>query len=355
MRTRQALGLAAALLAAGCAGGGSAPPRPVAVRPVATDQVSGTTALLQAVSPVNDLVAWASGHRATWLRTTDGGTTWHSGAMTGRDAALEFRDVHAVDAVTAYLLAAGPGERSRIYKTTDGGAHWQLQFQNRDSSAFYDCLAFWDATHGIAVSDAVGGRMIVMATEDGEHWTDASASLPPALPGEGAFAASGTCLVSRGRSHAWIGTGAQTGARVYHTGNRGRAWSVVTTPVMSGAGTGIATVAFRDERHGLALGGNVGDNNSRGDNVARTSDAGATWTLVSRPGFSGAVFGAAYVPGLGSTVVAAGPKGLEFSPDDGDSWTAINDRAYWAVAFASPRAGWAVGPGGRITRISFGP
>jgi len=26
---------------------------------------------------------------------------------------------------------------------------------------------------------------------------------------------------------------------------------------------------------------------------------------------------------------------------------------YWAVAFVSPDAGWAVGPGGRITRLAF--
>ncbi|HEY9227146.1 MAG TPA: hypothetical protein VIP11_10895, partial [Gemmatimonadaceae bacterium] len=86
-----------------------------------TDQKSGTTALLIAVSPVNDRVAWVSGSLGTWLRTTDGGTTWQTGRVPGADS-LQFRDVHAVDANTAYLLSIGDGNQSRIYKTTDAGA-----------------------------------------------------------------------------------------------------------------------------------------------------------------------------------------------------------------------------------------
>lgn len=336
----------------GCSRGTPAP-APEAVRPTISEQVSGTRALLQAVSPVNDQVVWASGHRATWARTTDGGRTWQARSWTDADSVLEFRDVHAVSATTAYLLAAGPGSRSRIYKTTDGGTNWQLQFFNPDSAAFFDCFDFWDANHGIAVSDAVNGRMIVISTEDGAHWTDISASLPPALPGEGAFAASGTCLVARPGGHAWIGTGAETGARVYHTSNRGRSWTVVNTPVVSGQASGISSVSFRDEQHGLALGGRIADANDRSPNTARTSDGGRTWTQAGRTGLPGSVYGSAFVPGLGATIVAASPKGLEYSLDDGTTWNGLSGQAYWAVAFSSRNAGWAVGPGGRITRINF--
>jgi len=340
-------------LLAAC-GRGASVPAPVAGPPQLVEQTSGTRSLLQAVSAVNDQVAWVAGHRATWARTTDGGATWQAGAMTGADSTLEFRDVHAVSAEVAYLLAAGPGQASRIYKTTDAGASWQRQFLNRDSSAFFDCFDFFDADHGLAVSDAVRGRLIVIATRDGgAHWTDQSAGLPPALEGEGAFAASGTCLVAQGDEDAWIGTGAATGARVYHTSDAGFNWTVAATPVVSGSASGVASVAFRDEHHGLALGGRLADANDRSANVARTADGGQTWTIIGRPVFSGAVYGAAYVPRLHTTVVAAAPGGLDYSTDDGANWTALSTQAYWAVAFASPRAGWAVGPGGRITRIAF--
>src|SRR5262249_11483232 len=109
------------------------------------EQHSGTSARLQAVSAVNERVVWVSGLRATWARTLDGGETWAADSMQGPDSWLEFRDVHAVSADRAWLLAAGPGDSSRIYHTEDGGRHWALQFQNRDPLAFYDALDFWDA------------------------------------------------------------------------------------------------------------------------------------------------------------------------------------------------------------------
>ena len=310
----------AALLALTASGGCAhhTPPAPPAYRMIAVgtlaEQESHTTALLQAVSAVNDSVVWVSGHRATWVRTIDGGRTWVPGAMSGADSVLQFRDVHAVDANTAYLLAAGTGARSRIYKTTDAGRTWRLQFLNSDTAAFYDCFDFWDATHG------------------------------------------GVCVVAGGRSQAWIGTTAPSGARVYHTADRGAHWSVVSTPVVSGRSAGIAALAFRDELHGVALGGRIGEPDDRSDSVvAITEDGGATWRLGSRPTFSGAVFGAAQVPGLDDYVVVVGPKGLDWSSDAGRSWSNVSANAYWSVGFASRLAGWAVGPGGRISRIAFGP
>src|ERR1043166_4940813 len=82
-------GLLPLALIAGCAIHGRTPTdnaRPL----VATlmEQESHTTALLQAVSAVDDSVIWASGHRATWARTVDGGRTWVPGEITGPDSPL---------------------------------------------------------------------------------------------------------------------------------------------------------------------------------------------------------------------------------------------------------------------------
>src|SRR5919205_3314325 len=124
-------------------------------------QSSGTSVRLRGVSAANGRVAWASGAGGTFARTTDGGQTWQAGQVPGA-AELDFRDVDAFDADTAYLLAIGPGESSRIYKTNDGGRTWTLQFQNRRPAAFFDCMAFWDARRGLAVSDPVDGRFLVV-------------------------------------------------------------------------------------------------------------------------------------------------------------------------------------------------
>jgi photosystem II stability/assembly factor-like uncharacterized protein len=321
-----------------------------------TEQVSGTTSLLQAVSAVNDTVVWVSGHRATWARTTDGGRTWRAGAMTGADSVLQFRDVHALSADSAWLLAAGPGERSRIYFTADGGRSWQLQFLNRDSSAFYDCFDFWDRRRGVAVSDAVNGRMIVITTEDGRTWTAVPATgLPQALAGEGAFAAGGTCLIARPGGRAWFATGAQDGARVYSTEDFGRTWRVATTPIVHGAASGVATLAFTGDSTGYALGGRIAEpRDTVAVNAAVTADGGATWTADVRAPLAGAVFGSGIVRGRATVLVAVGPSGLALRTEGCSPWTRLSDQAYWAVGVHGTR-GWAVGPGGRITRLDVEP
>ena len=80
--------------------------------------------------------------------------------------------------------------------------------------------------------------------------------MPLALKGEGAFAASGTCLIVEGERNAWFGTGGATVARVFRSTDRGLTWTVHETPVAAGsASAGIFSLAFRDALHGVAVGG----------------------------------------------------------------------------------------------------
>ncbi|HMC31883.1 MAG TPA: hypothetical protein VKL99_13690, partial [Candidatus Angelobacter sp.] len=190
--------------------------------------MSGTDVQLRGVSAVSERVAWASGAKGTVLRTIDGGWHWTKVNVPGAEA-LDFRDVQAFDADTAFVLSIGPGEQSRIYKTRDGGKSWQLQFTNKDPKAFYDCFAFWDSKHGIAVSDSVEGKFPLIATSDGATWNPVAVkSMPAALPNEGAFAASGTCITTYGKKDVWFGTGGPA-ARVFHSRDRGMNWTVTET------------------------------------------------------------------------------------------------------------------------------
>jgi photosystem II stability/assembly factor-like uncharacterized protein len=316
-------------------------------------QTSGTKARLRGVSAVSATVAWASGSKGTYLRTTDGGATWKAATVPGAEA-LDFRDVDAFDANTAYLLSIGEGENSRIYKTTDGGKNWKLQFTNKNPKAFFDAMAFWDANHGVAVSDSVDGRFVIIKTADGgSTWKEvAPEKLPPALPNEGAFAASGSCVTVQGKSNVWIGTSV---ARVLRSTDGGETWQVASTPIQTGQpSAGIFSIAFRDARHGVIVGGDYRKESESRDNVATTDDGGRTWKLSKGPlpgGFRSAV---AYMPGAKTpTLIAVGPSGSDLSSDGGKTWTSLGGEGYHAFSFARASAvGWGVGEGGRIAKYT---
>jgi photosystem II stability/assembly factor-like uncharacterized protein len=334
-------------------------------RPALTPQASGTTQRLQAVSPVDARVVWASGLGGTYALTTDGGATWRARVVPGAEA-LQFRDVQGVSDRVAYLLSAGPGAESRIYQTADGGDTWQLQFQNQDPKAFYDCFAFWSPARGLVAADSIDGRLPVLVTADGASWRGPRERWPAALPDEGAFAASGTCVATQGERRAWLVTSGAARPRVLATADGGETWAAADAPITGGRKTsGAASVAFRDERHGVLGGGDLEAPKAFSNNVARSSDGGTTWQPVSRPTFPGAIFGLSYAlaraPAAGSgdrraapILVATGPGGAAWSPSEGDTWSPLEGvENYWAVAFADEHRGWLVGTEGRILKIEF--
>jgi photosystem II stability/assembly factor-like uncharacterized protein len=315
---------------------------------------SPTEVELRGLSVVSPEVVWASGMRGTVLRTVDAGQTWERDTVPGASA-LDFRAIAATSRDVAHALSIG--DSSRIYRTTDGGRTWSLQFAATRKGSFFDAIQFWDAKHGIAMSDPVDGHFLIIATDDGgETWHEMPASgMPPALPGEGGFAASGTCLVVSGDSDAWLVSGGAAVARLYHSTDRGRSWTVRDTPLRAGSPTmGIFSAAFRDSVHGVIAGGDYQQPALRGRNLAATNDGGVTWTLVdsaSSPlGYRSAV---AFVPeSNGRRLVAVGLTGTDVSRDGGMTWTSVDPVAYNSVAFAAGGRGWAVGPKGRIARWS---
>ena len=310
-------------------------------------QQTGTGASLRGLDAVDERVAWASGTAGTWLRTTDGGRTWQSGTVPDAGA-LDFRDVHAFDADRAVLLSAG--EDARIYKTADGGRTWRQVFRRTGPTVFFDAIAFWDASHGIAMGDPVDGRHVVIVTDDGgETWTDV-AGVPAALAGEAAFAASGTCLVVEGERNAWFATGGGAVARVFRSTDRGRTWEVAPTPVRAGAASaGIFSLAFRDARHGVAVGGDYREPDAPLDVLALTDDGGRTGRRAEGP--RGYRSGAAWATVGGKpVVVAVGTSGADVSFDGGRTWRPLGSGSFNAVA-AAGGAVWAAGPDGRIARL----
>jgi photosystem II stability/assembly factor-like uncharacterized protein len=213
-------------------------------------------------------------------------------------------------------------------------------------------MAFWDAETGIAVSDPVEGRFLVIRTTDGgASWKEtARTGMPPAIEGEAAFAASGTCITVQGKDRAWIGTGGGA-ARVFRTTDRGETWSVSPTPIFrDSSSSGIFSVAFRDQKRGIIVGGDYRKENEARNNVALTTDGGITWSLPAGPGPRGFRSAVSYAAG-GSSIIAVGPSGSDYSVDGGRSWRSLGNDGFHALSLAAGR-GWAVGEAGRIARFS---
>ncbi len=336
-------------------------------------QNSQTTESLRGVSAVSKRVAWASGTHGTYLRTIDGGRNWTAAQVPDADK-VDFRAVVAFSADEAFLMSAGPGEQSRIYRTSDAGRHWELQYTNSNPKAFFDSMVFWDRRHGLILGDPIpdeSGKLKfeLLETDDGHTWTTiSSVKMPAAVEGEGAFAASNTCIAILGMKHAldqatasidpniWFATGGKV-ARVFHSADGGASWQVSETPIVHGAeSAGIFSIAFRDARHGVIAGGDYKQPKQDGPNLAFTDDGGKTWTLSPvhpQEYFSGV----AYAAGSGhpeKLFVVATESVLDLRPPSivkRASAKVVPGSAWNAVSVAPDGVEWVAGSKGTLARI----
>jgi photosystem II stability/assembly factor-like uncharacterized protein len=326
--------------------------------PTVTAQPFGVNTIVQALHAVNDKVVWAAGNNGVVLRTTDGGTTWSRLPAPGGDS-LQYRDVHAASETEAWVLSIGNGSASRIYHTSDAGATWALQFMNRDTTAFFDCLSMNAHGQAVVFGDASntpdGRRTNILRTENaGATWSLlAPNAVPTPLQDEGAFAASGQCVVHADSTTVYIATGAP-GARLFRSRNGGKNWAVENTPFVRGTAAGLTGMAFQSATNGIVVGGDI--NKLRTDTsvavVGVTTDGGRTWEMRKRPPVPGALAGIVWVPGAGAlTAVVSGYGGAAFTTDAGWTWGALN-RELSAGITSFGKTAW-LGGRGAVYRVDF--
>ncbi|TDD30756.1 oxidoreductase [Kribbella turkmenica] len=318
---------------------------------------TGSTAQFRGLATVSKDVAWAGGSGGQVLRTVDGGKHWQNVSPAGAET-VQFRDVEAFDAERAVVLSIGNGEDSRVYRTADGGRSWTETFRNTDPNAFYDCFDFFDGKRGLALSDPVDGKFRILATADGgRSWkVQPTAGMPAALPGEFAFAASGTCLVAGSGRTAWFATGGGDRPRVFRTVDGGKRWTVADSPMASGEAAGIFSLAFRNSLFGVAVGGDFLKPTEAVKAASVTDDGGRSWKLVpAEKAPKGYRSGSAFVPNTPATVIAVGPSGSDVSYDGGRSWEQFYDGSFDSVECAGhgSKAGcWASGARGAVARLT---
>ena len=155
-----------------------------------------------------------SGSKGVILQSKDVGKTWKQLHVLGGET-LDFRSIQAIDAQRAYVMSIGDAGNSRIYKTTDGGTNWTLQYADKRKDFFLDALVCDSDIECFAVGDPMDGKFVVLHTKDGQNWKQLPTDrMPAALPNEGAFAASGTCLAVYNDHEIYFVTGGPA-ARVF--------------------------------------------------------------------------------------------------------------------------------------------
>jgi photosystem II stability/assembly factor-like uncharacterized protein len=315
---------------------------------------SGCDVSLRGLSAASGGVVWASGSGGTVLRSRNRGAAWSNVAVAGAES-LDFRDVQAFDAERALVVSAG--SPAVIYLTEDGGRTWRETCRDPREGAFFDAAAFWDGSAGIVFSDPVDGEFLVIRTADGgETWSRIPPRcLPVPIEGEAGFAASGSCAAVYGDGRAWIGTGGSA-ARVLFSRDRGLTWASAETPLLHGtASQGIFSLAFWDNRHGIAVGGDYRAPELREGTAALTEDGGLTWFVPAGAGPGGFRSAVAFRPGSpGPELLCVGTGGVDYSPDGGNTWVPLSGSGFHALAFAPDgSSAWAAGGDGRIARFDF--
>ncbi len=277
---------------------------------------------------------WFAGSRGIYGTTRDGGINWEIDSITGYDPTLEFRSI-AVTTESVFLLNAG--SPAYLFMSSDEGRHWETVYQDDHPDTFYDSMKFWDDKNGIAMGDPVQGCLSVIVTEDGgKNWRKLDcAILPPTDTGEAAFAASNTNIALYGQ-HVWLASGGSK-ARIYHSEDRGKTWSVYPTPMNQGGKmTGIFSVDFYNQHLGIAFGGDWENKSNNTGSKAITRDGGRSWQLVSDgsgPGYRSCV---QYVPGSqGAQIIAAGTPGIAYSGDGGQTWQQVEKPDIYTVRVAN--------------------
>ncbi len=328
-------------------------------RPWWTVQTSGVDTNLRGVSAavftdshnVATPVVWASGSNGAILQSKDAGKTWKRLHVKGGET-LDFRSIQAFDDQKAYVMSIGDSGNSRIYKTTDGGAAWKLQYTDPRKEFFLDALVCTSQIECRAVGDPIDGKFVILRTQDGEKWeqlpTDQMAA---ALPSEGAFAASGTCLAIYSYEDVYFVTGGPA-ARLFHSSDAGYSWVVGGTPIVSGnASSGIFSINAWAKVL-VVVGGDYKDVGNAHAVAAYSADQGKTWKLAEKQpaGFRSAV------ARLSETyLVAVGPNGEDISDDGGAHWRNTDSLNLNALAVLPPEDAWAVGPNGTIARMKSSP
>jgi photosystem II stability/assembly factor-like uncharacterized protein len=282
---------------------------------------------IRGLSVVNDKTAWISGSQGYIAITNDGGKTWDWQQIKGYEKS-EFRDIEAFSDKDAVIMSSGTP--ALVLKTTDGGKSWQEKYRNSDTAYFFDAMDFADHQHGYILGDPINNKFLLMETTDGgETWTNVK-NAPDALPGEAAFAASGTCLRVQNKFIS-IASGGKS-SRLITSALGSDTWNYANLPIIhEKASRGAFSLAI-GKNQGVIVGGDY-ENDKKTDSVAVAYMVNP-FTHFNFPQKGPAGFQSCVEYIKGAEFIATGTSGTNITTNGGKTWLPINGTSFNVCAKA---------------------
>jgi photosystem II stability/assembly factor-like uncharacterized protein len=265
---------------------------------------------------VPDPDAQLAGNRAVMIRTTDGGQSWSQVALQDwvPTGGLTFLTPTQAFATGYSTIPVGQSSGGQLWSSTDGGQSWRAVAGTHVPFVLY-AVDFSDRLHGFAGGGQFAKyegrpwRGLLATSDGGRTWSvryqspDADRSNPITrvrfVDATNGWAAIGGCTE---------GQNGPCGGEVLVTGDGGRSWRMTSQAAVHLSATSPTeawAVAGRDPAGGIPW---------------HTTDAGATWQGVVRPG----ALGIDSLAGSKQWLLAHTATGAWTSSDGGQTWMAFN-------------------------------
>lgn len=305
---------------------------------------SGTKTSMRGLNVVNDKTVWVSGSNGMVGLSTDAGISWKWITVKGFEK-TEFRDVEAFDEKTAIIM--GIDSPAYILKTTDAGENWKVIFEDHTKGMFLDAMEFWNEQSGIVIGDPIDGKFFIARTfNEGKGWrTIPDINRPVADSGEACFASSGTNIRKLNNSEAVFISGGRS-SNLFIRDKK------INIPIIQGTETtGANSIAIKDEKMMIIVGGDFNTKDSSNKNCAITNDAGKSWTFptIAPHGYRSCI------EWIDKTNwITCGLNGVDYSTDNGKIFTLISKDGYHVCRKAKKgSAVYFAGGGGRIGKLKL--
>ncbi len=215
-----------------------------------SSQVLGDGSDLHSICFAADVTGWIVGKNGAVHKTTDAGQSWTEKASSTTDHLYGVR-------VDAQGVGWACGAAGTVLSTTDSGESWSVS--NPVPYDLYD-VDFDGATIYVAGTNG----LLAKSTDGGQNWTQINTWLDSRSDFRGIDVASGGAL--------WLCGG---GGFLRKSVDGAATFTYPQHPIV----TGFSDVTFSDANKGWACA-------TKSNNVARTTDGGATWTVPGGAAFT---------------------------------------------------------------------